>query len=127
MPTVAAQCVERARVDRALGEPELVPHQPVAIVRLAAVHGAAARTGVRIGRPWIVIERSAVGGTAAAGAREARFLAGDLAWNDEQPLEVGGQRVGERSERTIRDALPLGELRGGDEKAHRRESPSVVQ
>ena len=93
-------------VHRALGEPELVPVHPEAVVQRAAVFLAASRATMLPRAERIELEQRAVAGTATALAREERFLARKIDLVLEHAIEIGGQRSGERRERS-----------GGDHRA----------
>jgi hypothetical protein len=96
VPVNATEAPERTRVHRALGEPELVAHDPPAVVIVALVNGSTDRTAMRTWAGWVELEECAVAGTATAVARHARFFGRhENVLVRQQPVQVSGQRRGE--------------------------------
>jgi hypothetical protein len=91
---VAAEAVQQGGVDGALGEPEVIPVKPEAVVQLAAIDAATRAAAVFVGLERVEVEQSAVDSTASALARQHGLLARDVHVGTDQRLEVVGEGVG---------------------------------
>ena len=118
VPGVAPHREQRRRVHGTFRQPEMVRVQPPAVVQLAVVHLPAARAPVLVRRPGIEAQRCAVAFADASRAREQRLLPRNRDRRGEDAVEIGGQRIGERRERTAGGAPPWGEHFGIEKQGH---------
>src|SRR5207237_5944364 len=122
---IASERGERRQVGRALGQPQMLQTRPVAVVPLAALDLAAARTAVRVGAPRIEQQRRAVLGADAAVGRQQRLRGGQRRHAGEQRggalAEMGDQR------REIGRARDLRPARRELLRAHHTRTPSRAQ
>ncbi len=109
---------QRGGVHRTLGEPELIPGDPGAVVPRALVRRVARRTPVQAREEGIERQLRAVAHAAAAVARQERLLPRNVGGATEERLEIAAEGGGEGMQRTFRrPASPLERL-GREQQRH---------
>src|SRR4051812_28829044 len=101
-----------------LGKPELVPHDPPAVMRVVVENGPASRAAVGVRRPRVELEHRSVLLASSPTTRHARLLRRNEQFPSHQRFEILRQRLRECMQRFARGLATRVEIGSMEQNGH---------